>query len=228
LTKKRREQFDESLHKLNELTERWDQRLTLDNLDLAKRYLKVELGVHVHLSYRVAAETRRDSVDYCAIFQRDSQSGPDDAYGPRRHVVKREAGSVRVGGDNLGHGVRRGDAPLRRADGHQELVFVFDVELVEQPEQVARSLVRFGLFDEVHRNFRRSHTLGGTPDSKALAQDSALPKTGNAVLSVTRLPLARTIADLPSSLVPESTRTWHGGRTVFAPLCARQASGQAP
>jgi len=42
------EELDEAFDKLDELMQRWDNRLTLDNLDLAKRYLKNELGIHVH------------------------------------------------------------------------------------------------------------------------------------------------------------------------------------
>jgi hypothetical protein len=79
LTEQGREQLNKALDKLDELMERWNNRLTLDNLDLAKRYLKAELGVHVHLRYRVLAESGPDSIDFCAIFQRERELGRDDA-----------------------------------------------------------------------------------------------------------------------------------------------------
>jgi hypothetical protein len=51
---------------------------------------------------------------------------------------------------------RGNDAVVYDADGHQELVFILDVELVEPPERIVRSLVRLGSLDEVHRNLRHS------------------------------------------------------------------------
>jgi hypothetical protein len=57
---------------------------------------------------------------------------------------------------------------MRYADGHQELVFVRDVELVEPPEGVVPSLVRFGFLDEVHRSLRRSVYFGGVAVFKSL------------------------------------------------------------
>ena len=61
------EPLDEAFYKLDEPMQRFNDRLTLDNLDLAKRYLKAELGVHIKLRYRVVAESGRDSTDFCAI-----------------------------------------------------------------------------------------------------------------------------------------------------------------
>jgi hypothetical protein len=75
LTEQGREKRHESFDKLDELMERWKNRLTLHNLDLVKRYLKVELGVHVHLRQRAVSEVGRDAVEYCAIFQRERVSG---------------------------------------------------------------------------------------------------------------------------------------------------------
>jgi hypothetical protein len=49
MTEQGREKLDEAFDKLDELMERWNQRLTLDNLDLAKRYLNRQLGIHLHL-----------------------------------------------------------------------------------------------------------------------------------------------------------------------------------
>jgi hypothetical protein len=40
LAEERREKRDEALDKLSKLMQRFDERLTLDNLTLSKRYLK--------------------------------------------------------------------------------------------------------------------------------------------------------------------------------------------
>ena len=57
---------------------------------------------------------------------------------------------------------------MRHADGHQELVFVRDVELVEPPERVVLSLIRFGVLDEIHRSLRRSIYFGGVAGFKSI------------------------------------------------------------
>jgi hypothetical protein len=156
LAEQRREKLDEALDKLDELVERWNQRLTLDNLDLAKRYLKNELRVHLHLRYRVVSEAGRDSVDYCAIFQRECFLEPHHFSGPPNHLFEVAFVSGREGVEKPVQRECVDGARVRHAYGHQELVFVRDVELVEPPERVACSLVRFGFLDEVHRNLRHS------------------------------------------------------------------------
>jgi hypothetical protein len=173
LAEQGREKLNESVNKLDELKKRWNERLTLDNLDLTERYLKFELGVHVHLRYRVLAESGRDSVDFCAIFQRERELGHDDADAlRRRYLGEIDRGRIGVGIQNIGQGVGVDGARVRRADGHQELVFVRDVELVELPERVVCSLVRFGFLYEIHRSLRHSLYLSsvvgfkniGTPE----------------------------------------------------------------
>jgi hypothetical protein len=47
-------------------------------------------------------------------------------------------------------------------------VFVSNVELMEPPERVVRSLVRFGFLDEVHRDFRRSLYLSNVAGFKSV------------------------------------------------------------
>jgi hypothetical protein len=165
LTEQGRKQLDEAFDKLDELVERWNNRLTLDNLDLAKRYLKNELRVHVHLRYWVVSAAGEDSVDFCAIFQRECFLEPHHFSGLADHLF--EVAFV-PGVEKLVQGECIDSARVRHADGHQELVFVRDVELVEPPERVARSLVRFGFLDEVHRTFRRSLYLSGSAGFKSI------------------------------------------------------------
>jgi hypothetical protein len=169
LAEQGREKLNESVNKLDELKKRWNERLTLDNLDLTERYLKFELGVHVHLRYRVLAESGRDSVDFCAIFQRERELGHDDADAlRRRYLGEIDRGRIGVGIKNIGQSVGVDGVLMRHADGHQELVFVRDVELVEPPERVVLSLIRFGVLDEIHRSLRRSIYFGGVAGFKSL------------------------------------------------------------
>jgi hypothetical protein len=169
LAEQGREQLNEAFNKLDELIERWNNRLTLDNLDLAKRYLKAELGVHVHLRYWVDAEAGRDSVDFCAIFQRKREFRREKGHAlRRRELMELERGHAGVGFQDIGHGVPVDGALVRHADGHQELVFIRDVELVESPERIVLSLIRFGFLDEVHRSLRRSIYFGGVAGFKSI------------------------------------------------------------
>ena len=164
-----REKLNESVNKLDELKKRWNERLTLDSLDLTERYLKFELGVHVHLRYRVLAESGRDSVDFCAIFQRERGLGRDNADALcGRDLREIDRGRIGVGIKNIGQSVGVDGVLMHHADGHQELVFVRDVELVEPPERVVLSLIRFGVLDEVHRSLRRSIYFGGVAGFKSL------------------------------------------------------------
>jgi hypothetical protein len=169
LAEQGREKLNESVNKLDELKKRWNERLTLDSLDLTERYLKFELGVHVHLRYRVLAESGRDSVDFCAIFQRERGLGRDNADALcGRDLREIDRGRIGVGIKNIGQSVGVDGVLMHHADGHQELVFVRDVELVEPPERVVLSLIRFGVLDEVHRSLRRSMYFGGVAGFKSL------------------------------------------------------------
>jgi hypothetical protein len=169
LAEQGREKLNESVNKLDELKKRWNERLTLDSLDLTERYLKFELGVHVHLRYRVLAESGRDSVDFCAIFQRERGLGRDNADALcGRDLREIDRGRIGVGIKNIGQSVGVDGVLMHHADGHQELVFVRDVELVEPPERVVLSLIRFGVLDEVHRSLRRSIYFGGVAGFKSL------------------------------------------------------------
>src|SRR4051794_32205775 len=52
----------------DQLMHRWNQRLTLKNLSLAKRYLKGELRIHVHGTF---SRGLHNSEDFCAVFERE-------------------------------------------------------------------------------------------------------------------------------------------------------------
>jgi hypothetical protein len=44
-----REWLDDTLNKAYKLRERWDNRITLENLALSESYLKAETLIHAHL-----------------------------------------------------------------------------------------------------------------------------------------------------------------------------------
>lgn len=148
--------------------ERWNNRLTLDNLDLAKRYLNGELGIHVHLRSRVVAKAGRDSVDFCAIFQRERGSDHADTVGRSNQFPVDDRGWVVVGKGKIVQTQSGNDFAVYDADGHQELVFVLDVEFAEHPERVVRSLVRLGSLDELHRTVGNSLYFSGGSGFKSI------------------------------------------------------------
>lgn len=155
----RREQLDKSLNKLDKLMQRWDERLTLDNLALAERYLKGELRIHVHLLWA--------SEEFCAIFERKLPvSGPDwDAGRGNFGGVDPQptGGSASADSAEVDY-----EVSVCAADGEQEFVFVRDVELMEPPKRAVPSVVRFGGLDKVHRRLRRSLYLSRRTGFKSI------------------------------------------------------------
>ncbi len=169
MAEQRREKLDESLDKLHKLKQRWNKRLTLDNLALTERYLKGELRVVVHLRSRPAATFGRNSEEWCAVFQRKLPVGGTESYGHRkvwRDVqFGRQVGHVIEGASEVENNAR-----VCHANGHQELVFVHDVELMELPKRVLPSLVRLGLLYEVHSRLRRSLYLSRGTGFKSIGE----------------------------------------------------------
>lgn len=148
LAKERGEKLDESLDKLGKLMERWDQRLTLDNLALAERYLKGELRIVVHA--RHGASGRR-AEEYCAIFKRILPVGWTES---------KEHGNVRrhgpFGAVVEGAGEVQDDTLVCASDGNKEYVLICDVETVEPPKRLVPSLVRLGLLNNAQRTLGNS------------------------------------------------------------------------
>lgn len=167
MTKERREKLDEALDKLAELRQRWEQRLTLDNLALAERYIKGELRILVHLRSRLATDLGRYPEEYCAIFERVLPVG-----GPNSDRHREILGDNQIGGQ-IGNIVERAsgiqdDAPVSYADRYQELVLIRNVETMETPKRFIPSLVRFGLLNQAHRIFGNSLYLSKVAGFKSL------------------------------------------------------------
>ena len=88
MAEERREKRDEALDKSSKLMQRFDERLTLDNLALSKRYLKNELRIHVHIR---ATGSGGYPEHFCAIFQRELPvfGTPGESYQGAGLVVRR-------------------------------------------------------------------------------------------------------------------------------------------
>jgi hypothetical protein len=125
-----RKRFKRCASKLDELSERWDNRLTIDNLALAKRYINGNL--------RAVADVRVSrggsySKDFRAIFQRILPIcgvDVDEEISGGRHVRKASAN---------GQGRHRcanvdAYALLSGANGDDHSVLVQNVEIVDYPE----------------------------------------------------------------------------------------------
>lgn len=140
----RQEQADDPVDKMRRLMEKWENRLTLDNLRLGERYLKGEIQLNVHLCVPGSAA---DARDFCAVFRYADITG---------RVTKQ----VGIGASRL---VDRCPAdadpePFQPQARHeQEFVLVENVQLMDRPEVIVPSWVWFGLVDEYYRT--RSDSL---------------------------------------------------------------------
>ncbi len=148
---------DDAINKLRELMERFKDRLTLDNLRLAERYVKGELLILVHMRSSCCPT---NAPDFGVIFQgshilRSKRKWP-------RKVVRESRDGIASGGPHAGQHDSECGAEIvdhRGIDGcdrHQEAVFVEVVKLMQHPELVIPSLVRFGRIDGLYRGWTHS------------------------------------------------------------------------
>lgn len=136
------EQVDCVLDRASKLIQAWEQRLTLKNLALAKRYLEGKLRILVHA--RNTSGRFKNPKEFCAVFQRELPIGGRESY---KHL-----------GDCLGefHGAKgcsdiQDDVPMGSTYKYRKFVFLCDTESIELPEGVIPSLVRFeSLNDSSH------------------------------------------------------------------------------
>jgi hypothetical protein len=134
---------DESVHsrvnEIRQLMQKWNDRLTLDNLRLSERYLKD--GLEIHISFR----TCRSASDFCAIFQywndpagtgRSRAEHGDLSGGPPEGEVRRKNNVVR----------------FLSVNGHEQSAVLVDVvKLVEFPEIASiTTLVRLNSVHETY------------------------------------------------------------------------------
>lgn len=123
--------IDNALDEIDELLERWNNRLSVKDLRFAERYFndRMELGlVYVRRAAPVGEQ-------YCAVFNRNSVTGLEGQAREADRLVS-EAGK---------HKVRHKDGlGMHRQNRDEESVLVDDVETVQLPKRFAaiRSTVR--------------------------------------------------------------------------------------
>jgi hypothetical protein len=115
--------------------DRWDNRLTLQNLSLAKRYVEGEFGIHAHIRHRV------DGQEYCALFNNKcATAGPGHKEPfPRRN----EPGVCRSVDLKSGESV---------CNQHHRVMLVGIIETPDVPERVLFP-ERVGTLEDVHSDF---------------------------------------------------------------------------
>ena len=177
MSKERWKKPNEALNKPHKLVQRWNKRLTLDYLALAERYLKDELRVHMHLRHRVIANLSSYPEEFCAIFQRKLPVSGADSYGHFEFLGDGQLGK-QIADVIEGAGEVENDALICHAYGHQELVLVSNVKLMEPPKLVVRSLVRLGSLDDVHSRLRRSLYLPGRSGFKSIGEGAGALEHG--------------------------------------------------
>jgi len=140
---KRPEWFHDALYKLDGLSQRWNERLTLHNLALSKRYIEGEVSLHIHFFRRLELEPKQ----FCAVFQGVLRVGSIEDH--------------RVGGD-----IRKDmpdcrsqvdlDMSMGGPNSNQETMFVYDVQLMDEPQSIVPAFVWLGGLDEIHGNLTRA------------------------------------------------------------------------
>lgn len=145
--------FQRAARKLDQLSERWNNRLSIDNLALAKRYIKGEMILLVDLA---VSRGSRHSKNCRAIFQRELPiSEPKPKNGEmkvcwRNHPDACGVASVKFSEVNP-EGIVRG--PYR----NDHSVLVENVEFVGQPESlVVPSMVWLESLDNINSVLGRS------------------------------------------------------------------------
>ncbi len=145
--KQRRERGDQVVDKIHHLLESFDQRITLNNLRLAERYIKSE--IHVLVDFMVEGINEQ----FIAYLQRAQAVG-----GPE--VERRDDNVLSPVGRARPHEIlhHRPDinASEGGADGQQQAVLVDIVKFVELPDRIVPTLVRFGCVDCIESVLPRS------------------------------------------------------------------------
>lgn len=132
------ENLDNAFREFDELLERWDNRLSVENLALAERYRKAECKLGLILKIGLGGRSLVTQ-HYVAVFERKPGIERADCSHLRLGVVLGAYGAnVAADAERL----------LAGRDGDQKPVFVGDVETVQTPEGVCPSLVRLHSLDQ--------------------------------------------------------------------------------
>lgn len=136
---------DDPIDKVRRFMQEWSDRLTLDNLRLGERYLKVELLLLIR--FVVGTENEQ----FVACFEREPRvSGPEK----NRHleVVRKRDRVVRDVPEALKYDSTKIDAPKTGTGRENGAVFPDIVQIVERPEQSPfPTRIWFDRVDSVYR-----------------------------------------------------------------------------
>lgn len=143
---------DDSINKARKLVEKWNDRLTMDNLRLCERYLKGEIEFLVSL-YREPGH----AAQFCAVIKYAGQSGSGSM--PSNHEARNSSDAL---GRQFSHGFLGGpQTEAERIDAKchhgQQPMFVNIVEFVEAPEIVVPTLIRLERINDAYG--ARAHSL---------------------------------------------------------------------
>lgn len=150
---------NETVNKVTEMFERFNNRLALDNLRLGERYVKGEIHIIVHFSLACS--------DYVAVFERLSEVGEGNA------------ADAHIGGTQ-----KPGDCKSRSYHvderSEQRMVLVGNVQIMENPESRALpASIRFGSVNGIYGALRHalysSMTLGMVFRGKLPDGEAGLP-----------------------------------------------------
>lgn len=140
------ENVDNAFGKVDELLDRWNKRLSINNLAFAKRYIEGEMHLVLVFVALPTAIENGSAPQYQAIVQRVLCDGTGVEGG---HDAKCGHGKVRrktipmngFGRECVDHGRER------NSDWHQHAVFVDNVDLVQTPQGICPSFIRLEAFD---------------------------------------------------------------------------------
>ena len=157
---------DDAVHKLRELGQKWNDRLTLDNRWFSERYLKGEIEIGLILGKNGGQDS-----PYLAAVLKNTQSSiglqpnrsidhellcvaGQDAIQPDSHVAALKAGNVRSfeGLNGVERLPRRHNSAEREGSYKQETVLVEIVQLMEYPKHTVPTLVRLDGLKEFYES----------------------------------------------------------------------------
>jgi hypothetical protein len=142
-SKARQKATNESIDKITGLLERFEQRLTLDNLRLSERYVKGELDILVRF------KVPRDTENQVALIRANLSVGRSEPSNPGGQFALNPNCHIR------GHFLQVPPSNVeakfidRENGSHQEPMLVDIVKVMEDPEGVVSSLIWFGSLNQI-------------------------------------------------------------------------------
>jgi len=138
---------DDGINKIRKMMEKWQNRMTLDNLRLCERYLNGDVVLFIIVIPAGELSLGHPS-EYCAIFQNvDSLSRLE---GIENGWVDLRDGNSPAPTNPV---FRQGNvAPPAGSADHEQTMLVNNVEMMDQPEIVVSSLIRVQSVDHAFRD----------------------------------------------------------------------------